>query len=668
MTGSLRSSLAFLLALPPLLCGPVLAQAPSAATFFQRPAVLEAKLSPSGKRLAFSTSLGGEHISVVVLDLADGMKSYHPANFKDSDVTRFDWVSDDRLVFSLYNLRDVGHEVGERAPGLISVRFDGQERRTLVRTEGLTSFYGRIRGLTWNHTLLAVPKAQPGVEPDRVIVGRETFSRHDLIGLEPVWLNVSDGDWKRLDTGSNTPARVLQWWFDSVGHPRAAYTQSQGRGAFYWHGPEDAAWRRIAEGDANEMPFFVDSVDDVGHLYVTAPQGEAGTQVLSLFDFETMAPGKALVAVPGFDFSGTLLSGKPGAGALGVRVNADAETTVWFDPRLQALQQEIDTRLPGLINRISCQRCGEPDMVALVRSYSDREPGMLWLYEAAGKKLQPIMKVMSGLDSRNMSKVDFQRIKARDGRDLPLWLTLPHGVKPGEAAPAVVMVHGGPWARGGRWAWDAMNQFLAAQGWLVIEPEFRGSTGYGGDHYRAGFKQWGRSMEDDLADALLWAQSKGLAKPGKACIAGASYGGYAALMGPVRYPDLFGCVAAWAGVTDLELFLEGNVWTADDISGQSRQYDLPKLVGDTQKDAALLRTINPLLLADRMKAPVLLVYGEADQRVPLAHGKRMRDALTAAGNPPEWFTYPNEGHGWSNPDNQIDFAERLAAFFSKHLH
>ncbi len=650
-----------------VLCGTAQAQTPTAASFFRSPDVIEAKLSPGGKRLAFSTSVGGDRITVAVLDIEGGGKIYRPAGFGEADVIDFDWASDDRLVFSGMDLHDLGSDMGRRAPGLFSVSFDGKRPRVLVHRGNSFVRSGDDTALQWNHKLLSVPKPQDGVTPDEVVIGQMHFEDKSLAGIQPLWLNVRTGNWHGMDVG-RAPPDVLHWWFDSAGNARVAFTSSKGRAAYHWRGPGESTWRRIAEGDALAMPFYISSVDDAGHLFVVAATGPGGTDQLTRFDFTTLKPAeKPLVATPGFDFHGGLLTDKPGASALGVRVDADGETTVWFDPALRALQEEIDAKLPGRVNRISCRSCGAPDMVALVRSYSDRDPGTLFLYDAAARKLQFLIKVQPGIDPKAMANVDFQRIKARDGRDLPVWLTLPKGVSAGQPAPTVVMVHGGPWARIGHWQWEAMNQFLAAQGWLVIEPEFRGSEGYGDAHFRAGFKQWGQAMEDDLADALLWAQKQGLAKPGKACIAGASYGGYGALMGPVRFPELFGCVAAWAGVADLNLFLEGSFWTQDDISNAGRKYGLPQMVGDTEKDAAMLRANNPVLLADRMKAPVMLVYGEADLRVPVTHGKRMRDALKAAGNPPEWFTYPGEGHGWTNPENRVDFAERLVVFLRKHL-
>jgi len=648
------------------------AQAPATApdAYFQNAAVLEAKLSPGGKRLAIKTSLGSDRVTVGVLDIEGGNQLYRPASFADADVYEFEWADDERLVFSAIDLRNIGADMHRYAPGLFSVNFDGKKPRKLVNrgSNFITDGQDEDRALAYNHMLLAVPKPQAGVEPGTVLVGQLGFGDKGINSVTPIWLNARTGGWSWAKLGKDAPPDVLRWWFDSAGNARAALTQSKGRSAYHWRGPGDDAWHQIAEGDALAMPFHVVSVDDAGHLYVVQASGPGGTEVLSRFDFKSGAPERSpVVAVPGFDFRGHLLNDKPGASSLGVRVDADGEATVWFDPAMKAVQQDIDTRLPGRVNRIDCRRCGQPDMVALVESFSDHDPGALFLYDGASKKLKFLLKVRNGIDPKTQASVDFQRIKARDGRDLPVWVTQPRKLEPGKPVPAVVLVHGGPWVRGGHWHWDGEAQFLAAQGWLVIEPEFRGSEGYGAEHLRAGFKQWGQSMEDDLADALLWAQKQGLAQPGKACIAGASYGGYAALMGPVRYPELFRCVVAWVGVADLDLFLQGSFWTRDDISDAGRKYGLPQMVGDTKADAAMLQANNPVLLASKMKAPVLLAYGEADERVPVAHGKRMREALIQAGNPPEWITYPSEAHGWYNPDNRIDFAKRMAAFLDKNL-
>ncbi|MBV8603108.1 MAG: S9 family peptidase [Pelomonas sp.] len=647
-----------------LSCATVRADAPPpAAAFFAKSQLGQAKLSPSGKRLAFESANASGRVGLVILDLEDRGKLY-PAGLGDADVIGFDWVGDDRLVFSAVDLHKVGSD--RSAPGLFSVMYNGERFRELVHTTGSFVQTADDSALRWNHLLLDVPRS--GTLPDEVIVGRLLFADRHLDAVEPVWLNVRTGASRDLEVG-RLPPGVKHWWFDSAGHPRALYASRDGQGSYWWRGPDDEAWRRIASGPVLDLPFSVAGVDDAGHLYVRVSRGAGGTAELARFDFAKMAPAdKSLVAVPGFDLDGSLLHGEPGAALLGVRLDVDAETTAWFDPAMRAFQAEVDARLPGHVNRIACRRCGAPDMVAIVRSYSDQDPGTLYAYTAADRHWTRVIAAQKDIDPRRMATVALERIKARDGRDLPVWLTLPPGAKPGEPRPAVVMVHGGPWVREGHWRWDATNQFLASRGYLVIAPDFRGSTGYGDAHYRAGFKQWGQAMEADLADALRWAEAKGLAQKGRACIMGASYGGYAALMGPVRDPALYRCAIAYAAVTDFDLFLKGNWWVGDDLSDEGRRYGLSTAVGDTQADAAMLAANSPLLQARQMHAPVLLGWGERDLRVPIEHGERLRAALTAAGNPPVWVSYPDEGHSLADTAVQIDYAERVEAFLEKNLH
>jgi dipeptidyl aminopeptidase/acylaminoacyl peptidase len=173
-------------------------------------------------------------------------------------------------------------------------------------------------------------------------------------------------------------------------------------------------------------------------------------------------------------------------------------------------------------------------------------------------------------------------------------------------------------------------------------------------------------MQNDVADALLWAQKHGLAS-NKACIAGASYGGYSTLMGLVRHPELYKCGVAWLAVTDPSLLLKGAWNVIDDLDDGSRRYMLPQLVGDIDKDAKMLAENSPLLRAQEIKAPLFLAFGESDQRVPLEHGERLRSALIKAGRAPEWVTYPNEAHGFRQVSTNVDFARKMEKFLAQHL-
>jgi dipeptidyl aminopeptidase/acylaminoacyl peptidase len=199
----------------------------------------------------------------------------------------------------------------------------------------------------------------------------------------------------------------------------------------------------------------------------------------------------------------------------------------------------------------------------------------------------------------------------------------------------------------------------------VIEPEFRGSTGYGRKHFEAGWKQWGRAMQDDVADAVDWAVAKGLVDPKRVCIVGGSYGGYAALMGLVRDPQLYRCGVAWVAVTDPRLLFRWNF--VSDFPDEVRQFGLPVLIGDPVADAAKLAEVAPVEQAARIAAPLLLVFGGNDRRVPIEHGTRMREALRAAGREPEYVVYAEEGHGWQRLENRLDFYRRVERFLAAQL-
>jgi dipeptidyl aminopeptidase/acylaminoacyl peptidase len=277
-------------------------------------------------------------------------------------------------------------------------------------------------------------------------------------------------------------------------------------------------------------------------------------------------------------------------------------------------------------------------------------------------------KVRADIDPSRSATLDFYRIKTRDGLDLPVWITTPSKGAPRNGTgprPAVVLVHGGPWVRGTYWQWDAETQFLASRGYVVIEPEYRGSTGFGFSHFQAGWKKWGGPMQDDVVDSVRWAAQKGLVDPNRVCIAGASYGGYATLMGLALYPNLYRCGVAWVAVTDPRLMFDDS-WQSD-ISDEARNYELPTLLGDPERDAAMLQAAAPVEHAADMRAPLLLAFGREDRRVPIVHGNLMRDALRANGHDPEWVVYEDEGHGWLKVDNRIDFWTRVERFLDKNL-
>ncbi|WP_458232700.1 prolyl oligopeptidase family serine peptidase [Roseateles sp. P5_E8] len=613
----------------------VQAAPPPAEVFFRDPDIAQALLSPSGKQLAFTSAKGASRVGLVVMNLADG-KLMRVMQSAKLDVAWARWISEEQLLVGMADTTE--GRLG--ASPMYAVNADGNKLR-------IVSGGGR--------RLLRVPEPRAGQANEEVLLSYDQSTlAHDLWVEVPQWVNTRTG--QRRDFSSLAPTHNVQWLTDAQGVARATLTLGRDRVQAYWLPPGQSEWQQLFDTSVIDQPFRLESVDDKGTLYVSHVPKGSQLRVLARYDTATKAPAEPpLVRTPGFDFNGNFIQ-EAGA-VLGVRATADSEVTVWLDERMKKFQAQVDQLIAGHLNHISCRQCGKPDMVALVHSHNDHDPGKYWLYQAqppAGEsKWRAVGRVDETVDPERMAGLDLQTITARDGRALPVWVSRPDNTQ--GPLPAVVLVHGGPWMRGVHWQWNAWPQFLASRGYVVIEPEFRGSTGYGDDHFRAGFKQWGQSMQNDVTDALRWAQKQGLASD-KACIMGVDdYGGYSALMGLAKDPEVYRCGVAREAVADLERVAGGALFWPDGLN-LARRLTFPEMVGDARRDTAMLAANSPINLAARIKAPVLLAYGK--------EGERMRDALTAAGHPPQWLSY-DEDHGVL--ENRLDLAHRVEAFLAKHL-
>jgi dipeptidyl aminopeptidase/acylaminoacyl peptidase len=373
---------------------------------------------------------------------------------------------------------------------------------------------------------------------------------------------------------------------------------------------------------------------------------------------------KPVLSMNGFDFQGAWEIDNKARKVLGVHFQADAQGSRWFDPYMAAAQKAIDDNFPATINRISCGNCLSSRFL-LVETQSDRQPSRYFLYDPAkGKITADVGAARPWIDQRQMGLRNFVRYPARDGLQIPAYVSTPPGWHKGDRRPLIVLVHGGPWIRGVFWEWDAEAQFLATRGYVVIQPIYRGSTGFGLDFFRAGWRQWGLAMQDDLADAARWAVAQGYADPARIAIGGASYGGYATLMGLIREPELFRCGFEIAGVTDL-VTKHDFAWS--DASDDMRNYSDVVLLGDPEKDRTLLEQASPIHAADRLSQPLLMAHGVDDVRVPFIQGKSFRDAVMRTNKDVQWVQYPDEGHGLSKESDRFDYWKRVEALLARHL-
>lgn len=628
-----------------------------AEDFFKHPAMKDAALSPSGRQMAVLLAGAKGRIVLGVVDLEDRSKSRVVAAAADGDVYRFQWVNDQRLIFGVYDLDSpIGIEVGA---AWYAVGADGSNFRRLVKPYRAVREGGRItsRELEENHSFLRTLKDG---SDDVIFRSHHWNARHESTGSTLVRLNTLTGVSQAITLGA--PAGAGRWVVDTQGRPRAVVAYEGDVSRLYWRNLDKDAWELLDQSRRYEHRFSPLAVDADGSLLVNALRSDAAnTQALFRYDIaKRKAEAQPLLGLAGFDFEGQLITNPAGA-VLGAHYLSDAHGTAWFDAAWRRVQERVDQLLPATANRLDCARCDATVTRVLVRAASDRQAPAYWLYDLKADKLEPVGAERPWIEPKAMAERQFHRIKARDGLEIPLYVTQPRGKGP---FPAVVLVHGGPIVRGGDWEWEAEAQFLASRGYLVIAPEFRGSAGFGEHHKRAGFRQWGLAMQDDLADAATWAVKQGLADGGRICIAGGSYGGYASLMGLVRHPELYRCAVNLAGVTDIELMY---TLTESDSTEPWQRYGMPELIGDRVKDAAQLAATSPIQQAAKIRNPVLMAYGNADRRVPIAHGTRFRDAVAAHNSQVEWVVYSDEGHGLIQVKNNVDFWQRVERFLARHL-
>lgn len=616
--------------------------------FFRHSKFSGAALSPNGQFLAAIAPVNGRQ-NLVVVDLK-GKSSVAVTAFAKADVTNPRWVNNKRLV---YSTADFQAGLGEqRGGGLYAIDRDGQAPREISASLG-TLIGNNFAVRRYSEMLSRIE----GDSDEIFAVSNDRSERY----VDVYRLNTRTGA-KQLLT-FDAPGGVGTWVLDRNGVPRAAVQVEKAELARLWIRPTATGpWKMVHEanlklGDGITPLAF----DWAGVLYVSArAPGEDKAAIFTL-NLATGALGDLVAANPQYDVTEGLIFDAILKKLVGVAINGDRPSYVWLDEQWSRWNATLNATLPGRFNWLS--RTTDTTSL-LVRSASDKVAAEYFLFDPVNRKLEEVGATSPWLKAERMGEREFRRYESRDGISIPAYVTYPPKVER-KMLPLVVDVHGGPWVRGDTWRFDDNAQFLASRGYAVLQPNFRGTTGNGWHHYRTSWKQWGKSMQDDVTDGVKHLISKGIVDPNRVCIMGASYGGYAALMGLVREPAMFKCGINYVGVTDPQLLL--TVSWSDISNSDFTKHRLAEMIGDPDKDKELVERASPLKRAAEIKAPVLMAYGGEDYRVPLVHGERMRDALLANKVPVEWVVYREEGHGWLKEENRFDFARRVEAFLARHI-
>lgn len=635
------------------------AEPPPVEHFTREAEVSAVAISPSGHRLAVLTAGPSGRQRLAVMDLDPVGNPRVVADYAHADVSRVVWVTDERLV---YQAAELGYWVRPDGAGTFAVNHDGSDRRELIGAIGFVvegrSAASRRLPFDWQ---LGGP-ANDG-SADIFVWKALRSSTGEVLGSDLARLDTLTGVSRSLMRG--VPAGAHSFWFAGSNELRVVASWQDGRERVHWRPPAAEGWQELVNFDRYRDAGFVPLVLDSDGTMLVRTRQFSDTVAIHRYDLAARRLDPApVVAVKGFDLHPTLQRQAGSRELLGLHLRADRPLSVWFEPSMQALQRALDGALPaGRSNRIHCGRC-VGGRFYVVQSTSDRQPGEYFLFDRERGALSRIAAARPWIDEARQGRRRLHRVAMRDGLTIPVITTDPPGARADQPLPAVVLVHGGPWVRGTDLDWDAVAQLLASRGWRVLQPEFRGSEGYGQALFRAGWKQWGRAMQTDLADTVAWAAGKGAVDASRICVAGASYGGYAALMAPIATPGVFRCAVSFAGVTDLEQMYSIH-WS--DISEAARRYSLPVLMGSPKDDADLLAAASPQRRVAEIKIPVLLAHGSADLRVPVDHARRFVNQATEAGVAVEAVIYDDEGHGFYTSQNALDFHRRMVTFLSRSL-
>jgi dipeptidyl aminopeptidase/acylaminoacyl peptidase len=649
--------------LPVLLLGSTIASAqpapPPAEDFVRAPKLSGFVVSPSNRHAAYLVRADNGRQVAVVIDLEKPTEVRVIAGYADADVVRLMWINDKRLVYEAYH---PGALIDPTGAGTFAVNLDGQDRRKLINWFRDNESVGTR--LTWRELNYGwrVWRSWDGRSDDVLAYLEPSLGLGDRGSRKLVRLNTTNGLTQTVEP--DMPRDAVNWSFDAQGQLRLVETYAQGRHRVFLRDQGQSAWVEIqnqAGADGQQMsPLYIERD---GTVIVLSRRGR-DTQALYTFDTRTRKLGdEPLAAARGFDVGSDIELDNALGQVVGVHMHTDRVRSVWFDEGLQTVQEAVDAALPaGRANRLLCGRCVSAQRL-VVRSSNERSGEEFFIYDRQAKRLIRLGVQRPWLTEARLGSRTFHRAAARDGLSMPVVVTHPPGRDGDRHLPAVLLVHGGPWVRGAMLDWSADAQFLASRGYRVLEVDFRGSTGLGWKHFRSGWKQWGLAMQDDLADTVAWAVREGLVDGARVCIAGASYGGYAALMGPVRHPELYRCAISHVGVTDLSLLFDEDY---TDVGEEGRRYGLPQMVGDPTKDAEQLRRQSPLHRAAEIKVPVLLVQGKLDRRVVRTHADRFETAARAAGVDIERVDY-DDGHGWFQEAHHADYLRRVERLLARAL-
>lgn len=610
--------------------------------FFANTLYTDVVISPEGTYYAIKAD-AGDRDQLMVLRRADNKIT---TSFELGEYQRFsqiNWVTDERFIFE--SRKRVGlWDEQEQPPNLYAINADGSHRRELF---------------SWGSSGYSLLSMMPN-DPEHIMINKYHYS--DRGEAKAHRINVNSA---RSYYMGEQPPKADQLIADNDGNLRLSFAYEEddddefGKGelSIYYKAESGGDWKRLElEGyeDGQTLNFYGFSPDNRYAYFGT----DFESKVAEVYQFDTQENRiKQLSSDSGADVLSPVLDVK--GDIIGFDfMPAKIERIYTNESQTTQLMKNLDAAFPG--QRVTITSSAKDGELAVVYVRSDKNPGSYFLFNTESMKASFIAAPNKNLDPNQLSPMQPFTITARDGMTLPGYLTLPKGAEKGDKLPMIVNVHGGPHGPRDMWGFNAENQFFANRGYAVLQVNFRGSGGYGSEFLEAGYGEWGRAMQNDVTDATQWAIDEGYADADRICIYGGSYGGYAAMMGVAKEPDLYQCGVGYVGVYSLPLMFE-----AGDISrNQSGEKYLERVLGT---DMNVLKANSPVNLVDNIKADILLVHGAKDVRVPIEHYEQLKSALNRADKPYQTLVKDDEGHGFQKEANKFELYKRLEQFFEKHI-
>jgi len=594
--------------------------------FFKNPERSRFRLSTDGKMLSYLAPWHGrQNIYVKPVGSPDSAKRI--TSYEDRDPGFIMWASPEHIVFS----KDFG---GDENFHLFVIKGDGSGLKDLTPFPGVRAELVDDMREDDNHVLAAINKRN-----------REEFDVYKI--------DINTGAMEMI---AQNPGSAEGWMIDHAGNVRGC-TQSDGvNTSMLYRDGATGPFRKLFTTNFKEQVGFQNFDKDNKILYVSSNRGRDKSAIFE-FDPATAKEGKLIYENPDVDVNGLSYSEKYKA-LVAVHYEDDKSRTKWLTPESQEFDKKVKEALGTEDYMIASSDKNEDHFI--LQTYGDRTGGTIYYYDNTTGKAEKLADRMPWLKESEMAVMKPIEYKSRDGLTIHGYLTLPVGME-AKNLPVVVNPHGGPWARDG-WGFNPEIQFLANRGYAVLQMNFRGSTGYGRAFWEKSFKQWGRTMQDDITDGVEWLKKEGIADPKRIAIYGGSYGGYATLAGVTFTPDLYACGVDYVGVSNMFTFMKTipPYWKPF----MAMMYEM---AGDPKKDSLMLAEVSPALHVDKIKCPLFVAQGKNDPRVNINESDQIVNNLKKRGVTVEYMVKDNEGHGFHNEENRFDFYRAMEKFLGQHI-